>query len=209
MRIVAFSDTHNRHNEIAYPDGDVLIFAGDATSIGSIIDTTQFIEFMGKLPHEHKIAIFGNHDFSLAEPHTKDIFIKMLKSYGIIYLEDESVTIEGKKFYGSPYTPIFFDWAFMLSHEELVKRWARIPEDTDVLITHGPPRGILDKTRRGDDVGCLALLEAVKKIEPAIHIFGHIHEGHGVLSTEKTTFVNASILDEKYRVKHTPIVLDI
>lgn len=117
----------------------------------------------------------------------------------IHYLEDSSVCIEGINFYGSPVTPFFYDWAFNCERGEKIKQyWDKIPENTDVLITHGPPFGILDKTTTGEIVGCEELAKAVNRIQPKVHIFGHIHEEYGMIAKGETTYINASLLNERY-----------
>tara|TARA_R110002073_G_scaffold128374_2_gene274096 strand:- start:242 stop:643 length:402 start_codon:yes stop_codon:yes gene_type:complete len=127
-----------------------------------------------------------------------------------IYLQDESVEIEGLKIYGSPWQPWFFNWAFNLrTPEELKEKWDKIPEDTDVLVTHGPPLGILDLTMDGLNVGCSELIKAVERIKPRAHIFGHIHEGYGDTMLDGCIFVNASINTHRYRPINEPIIFEI
>jgi Icc-related predicted phosphoesterase len=115
------------------------------------------------------------------------------------YLQDQSVIIEGLKFYGSPWQPTFHNWAFNKDRGEKIKtEWDKIPSDTDVLITHGPPFGILDKTVDNEKVGCEELLLAVNRIKPKIHIFGHIHENYGEIKLNGTHFINPSSCDYNY-----------
>ena len=104
----------------------------------------------------------------------------------------------------------FYDWAFNLPRgKALAKVWAKIPDDTDVLITHGPPYGILDKTERGEHCGCQDLLERIKVIQLKLHIFGHIHEGYGMFQDESTTFVNGSVCDADYNPRNAAQVYEI
>jgi len=124
-----------------------------------------------------------------------------------VYLEHHSYCIDGVKFFASPYHPKIWG-KFELERPELYPVWDMIPDDTDILITHGPPKGILDKTYQGDIVGDQALLEAVKRVKPVAHIFGHIHEGYGHSRIGSTHFFNVSICDEKYNVKNEPRVWD-
>jgi Icc-related predicted phosphoesterase len=124
----------------------------------------------------------------------------------VIYLNDSRCEINGIKIYGYPITPEFMDWAFnRKTGKEISQHWNKIPAETDILITHGPPFGILDTNRNEYRTGCEDLLETVNKIQPKYHLFGHIHEAYGMVQNEKTTFINASILDERYRIKNTPI----
>ena len=126
---------------------------------------------------------------------------------GVTYLQDEATTIMGLKFYGSPWQPRFFDWAFNADRgKPLADIWAKIPEDTDVLVTHGPPFGILDQTWRGEKVGCQDLLARVRIIRPRFHLFGHIHEGYGAFQNESTVFLNGSICDLNYNLGNLPHV---
>jgi len=143
MKITFISDTHNKHNHLtsnAYNNilgsGDVLVHAGDCTSMGKSHEITNFLNWLGMTDFKHKIFIAGNHDFGF-ETHT-DI-AEEFKERGIIYLFDTEVVIDGVKFYGSPWQPEFYDWAFNLPRgEKLAEKWAKIPGNTDILITHGP-----------------------------------------------------------------------
>lgn len=204
MRIVCISDTHNR--EIAVPDGDLLIHAGDATMLGTADEISIFNSWFSALPHKNKIFIAGNHDWLFElQPDTA----RELLDESIIYLQDSIVSLEGLNIYGSPWQPRFYDWAFNLDRgREMAEKWAMIPADTDILITHGPPNGILDLTIDGDRAGCEELITIVEEIKPKVHIFGHIHEGYGTLKHNGIRFVNASNCDERYRLVNPPVVLD-
>lgn len=117
------------------------------------------------------------------------------------------MTLEGIKFYGSPWQPWFFDWAFNLQRgAEIRAKWDLIPLDTDVLITHGPAFGILDKTTRGARVGCEELLKVIEQVKPQLHVFGHIHEAYGIYSNDNLSFVNASNCDVQFNLVNPPIV---
>jgi Icc-related predicted phosphoesterase len=195
IKIVIISDTHGYHEQASIPDGDILIHAGDLTKRGALNEVAQFNDFMGKLPHPKKIVIAGNHDFSFEREPQK---ARALMT-NCIYLEDKGITINGINFYGSPWQPRFFDWAFNLDRgPALRQKWELIPEFTDVLITHGPPTGYGDKTVRGDAAGCDDLLQVVRRIKPRLHIFGHIHEGYGSFKEGNTTFINASVCNLQY-----------
>lgn len=205
MKIVCISDTHQRFPVV--PDGDVLVHAGDWTWEGEARAVRQFYDWILSLPHKHKVIITGNHDIGI-EDNTAP---KPPKE--IHYLENSGVVIDGVKFYGSPITPTFGNWAFMRDRgDEITKYWNMIPNDTDVLITHGPPQGILDKTpaRWGSiNAGCYDLLQAVKRVKPKLMVFGHIHHGYGVLEQDGTTFVNASICDEEYDAVNQPVCFEL
>ena len=118
--------------------------------------------------------------------------------------------IMGIKFWGSPWQPEFFDWAFNASRgEEIRQYWDKIPTGIDVLITHGPPFKLGDQTDIGEHVGCLDLLDAIERVKPKLHVFGHIHEGYGVTSANGTTFVNASTCTLRYRPTNSCVVIDL
>ena len=205
MRIVCISDTHCRHDDVDLPDGDLLLHAGDATKRGTLDQIRDFDRWLGTLPHPHKVVIAGNHDFGFETDPTARALIT-----NATYLQDEGIEIAGVSVWGSPWQPRFFDWAFNLDRgPDLAAVWAKIPDRTDVLLTHGPPRGILDRTFRGEDVGCDDLLEAAQRVKPKLHVFGHIHEAYGRLDRDGTTFVNASTCTLRYEATQAPIVVDL
>jgi Icc-related predicted phosphoesterase len=205
MRFVVISDTHKQHWKVDVPDGDVLLHAGDFTSRGHYDEIKDFSAFLESLPHQHKIVIAGNHDMTFeSAPEVAQAHLQ-----GCVYLQDESIVIEGIKIYGSPWQPEFFNWAFNLKRgQELREKWALIPDDVDILMTHGPPMGILDKTAHGKHVGCEELLEAIETRAPAYHIFGHIHEAYGQTKVNETHFINASTCNLRYKPNHAPVVFD-
>jgi Icc-related predicted phosphoesterase len=127
----------------------------------------------------------------------------------MFYLCDSGVEIDGVKFWGSPVSPRFFDLAFNRSRgTKIRKHWQLIPPDTDVLITHTPPFGILDQNERGSHTGCEDLLEVVLRIKPRYHLFGHIHEAYGTQATAHTTFINGSIVDATDKIANKPIIIE-
>ena len=203
MRLVCISDMHGY--KIPIPDGDVLICAGDYLRTESLLELEAFNLWLGTLPHRHKIVIAGNHDFVFE----KHLEVARAALTSAIYLQDSEVVIDGVRFYGSPWQPEFFSWAFNLPRgQKIADKWAMIPNNTDVLITHGPPNGILDKVQRGH-VGCEELLKVVQAVKPSLHIFGHIHEGYGQVEIGETLFVNASICTDRYKPTNQPICVDI
>jgi|APLak6261664116_1056043.scaffolds.fasta_scaffold21863_1 predicted phosphohydrolase len=207
LRLVCLSDTHFPPSELTVPKGDVLIVAGDVCLRGSDYELALFDRFLGQLPHRHKLLVAGNHDWVLADAGREAAQSRVKNA---IYLEDSGVEIEGVKFWGSPWQPEFYDWAFNLPRgPHLAQVWAQVPEGTDVLITHTPPFGILDQVPGGEHVGCEELLKALQRVRPKVHVFGHIHEGYGVLEQDGTVFVNACICDERYRPVNAPILIDL
>ena len=203
MRLVCISDTHGHHGEIDLPDGDVLIHAGDFSRRSTRSELEGFVSWMASLPYAHKIFVAGNHDFIFEND--PDL-ARSLVPNDVTYLQDSSVTIEGAKIWGSPWQPWFFDWAFNLQRgSQLREKWDLIPNDTDVLITHGPPKDVCDRTVGGEHAGCEELALAVERVKPAVHIFGHIHEGYGRLGRS----VNASICSVAYLPVNPPILITI
>ena len=207
MRIVCISDTHGLTDNLTIPDGDVLVHAGDFCSFGNKMELSRFNDFLSKLPHKHKVFIAGNHDVPV-EMEGRE-FVKKQIPQGV-YLQDSAVEIDGLKFYGSPWQPEFCNWAFNLPRgRELDRMWRLIPKDTDILITHGPPAGIMDVVGSGERVGCADLRRYVGTIKPKVHVFGHIHEGYGMEEKDGTLFINASTCTGNYRPTNPPIVVDI
>lgn len=210
MRIVFISDTHGLHGQMHHPipDGDVLVHCGDVSNVGEIRGIQMFTNWLYEFPHEHKIVIAGNHDwgFELQPAAAEACF----DNTGITYLRDKHTIIDGVKFYGSPWQPEFCDWAFNVPRgEKLAAIWSNIPEDTDVLITHGPPFGILDFVHYGQEyVGCADLMARVKEVKPKIHAFGHIHETYGNKYEDGTLFLNPTICTLRYVPSNEPIVVD-
>jgi len=206
MRLVLVSDTHSLHDCCKVPKGDVLIHAGDLTNIGSMEDIIKFNEWIGKIKCRHKLVIAGNHDWGFER--NPGPAKKLLTN--CTYLMDKKAVIDGVVLFGSPWSPEFCNWAFNLPRgKPLRDKWNKIPENVDVLITHGPPDGILDETEEGNRTGCADLLDVVQKIKPKIHVFGHIHEGYGQVKHGGTTFVNASICTRRYHPVNEPIVVDL
>lgn len=206
MRIISISDTHGLHEDLDIPDGDVLVHAGDMTSHGRLAQIKDFNEWFGSFPHKYKIAISGNHDwgFQNQSKQAKELMTSCT------YLQDESVEIEGVKFYGTPWQPEFYNWAFNLPRgKELKSIWENIPDDTDVLITHSPPFGILDQVLSGESVGCEDLRNRIENLNLKAHIFGHIHESYGVKIINSCKFVNASTCNRRYLPWNNPIIIDI
>jgi Icc-related predicted phosphoesterase len=205
MRIVCISDTHGLHRNVAVPYGDLLVHAGDLTRRGELDELRDLNDWLGTLPHPRKLLVAGNHDRICEEVPE---LLPALFSHAT-YLVDSAVEIGGLTFYGSPWHESFPGMAFHLGPTARQYAWAQIPAGVDVLITHGPPLGAHDRTYRGQHVGCPYLAEAVLRVRPQLHVFGHIHEAHGVTASGGITFVNASICDLRYAAVHEPIVIDI
>lgn len=216
MRLVCISDTHNQLGKVKLPEGDVLLHAGDWTMKGTLTEVAQFAYDLRQVVDRFPlgaIVVAGNHDY-LAEqdPFTTKTLLQHPK---ITYLCDNSTTINGLKVWGSPWQPWFLDWAFNLERgDEIKAKWDLIPEDTDILITHGPPVGIRDALEDGTNVGCEDLGEAIDRVSPRLHLFGHIHHSYGEAMIQRvgksaTRFVNASICTERYKPTNEPIVVEL
>lgn len=207
-RLVLLSDTHGLHDVLRVPDGDVLVHAGDLSSTGKPREVEAFARFIGRQTHTHKVVIAGNHDFLFErEPERAEALLRDEATY----LRDSETTAAGLRFWGSPWQPWFHDWAFNLPRgAALADKWALVPAGIDVLVTHGPPFGILDRVARGGmSVGCEALLEALPRIAPRLHVFGHIHEAYGAVGRAGTLYVNASTCDLRYEPVNPPVVVDV
>ena len=207
MRLVLISDTHERHEGLELPEGDVLVHAGDFSIKGELEPVRGFVDWLAACPHPHKVLVAGNHDFLVErEP---ELFRSLL-SDSVTYLEGDSAVVGGLRFWGSPITPWFHDWAFNRQRgPEIERYWREIPEGTDVVVTHGPPAGILDRVAAGMEVGCEELGKHLDRVRPRLHVFGHVHEGRGQLERDGMRHVNASSLDRYYRDLQPPIVVDL
>jgi Icc-related predicted phosphoesterase len=218
MRITFISDTHNKHKQINgfLPGGDLLIHAGDLTSMGYKHEIQQFCKWYNHLDqYTKKVFIAGNHDwgFQINKRETKEI----IDFYtNIDYLEDDLLLVgenyeDMVKIWGSPWQPEFYNWAFNLpkNSDELRKTWDKIPMNTDILITHGPAWGYVDMViGRTDHLGCELLAERIKVVKPKIHVCGHIHSGYGYKFDGDTHYINASVLNENYVFNNKPLTID-
>jgi Icc-related predicted phosphoesterase len=208
MKFICISDTHGQHHQLNIPQGDVLIHAGDVSSRGKEKEIVDFLSWFEHQKFEHKIFIAGNHDFYFEKNSNETI--QQILPKGVTYLNDTSTIINGIKIWGSPITPFFYNWAFNRHRgEEIKKHWDLIPNDIDILITHGPVFKTLDKNVEGDYVGCKDLLGKVQEVKPKVHVCGHIHEAYGMIEKSAVKFINASLLNELYEVTNLPIEFDI
>lgn len=218
MKIWHISDTHCKHRELSVPQCDLVVHSGDFSNSRKLDinynETVDFLEWYGSLDIKHKILVPGNHDVALY--HKRVTADKIPQN--IIYLEDKEAVIEGVKIYGSPHTPTHGSdqWAWMHDRSKLHKYWDNIPEDTDILITHGPPFGILDKAWRYlnieegktylypkliEQTGCANLKRKVDEVQPMLHLFGHLHDSRdiinsGIMKITPTLYSNASCVED-------------
>ncbi|RLN89643.1 hypothetical protein BBJ28_00022917, partial [Nothophytophthora sp. Chile5] len=205
MRIVCVSDTHGLHEQaLRVPDGDVFIHAGDFTDTGERDEVLAFNAFLGKLPHRYKIVIAGNHESTF----DRQFYPRYWQQYGHRQQYGEL----GRLSLTTPWQPEFCNWAFNLPRgDALLRKWRRIPTDTDVLVTHTPPMGQGDRVGY-QNVGCADLLREVEtRIHPKLHVFGHVHEGYGrsMSADGVTTYFNASACTHNYEPVNKPFVFDL
>lgn len=197
LRILHMSDTHGVHRRLRdLPEADILVHSGDFTMSGSEAETLDFLEWLCDLPYRHKVLVAGNHDACLYGARLDGLDDNVHNLCG------SGVEIEGLKFWG---VPMFMEDCVSGHQEQL---YAAIPDDTDVLVTHTPPYGILDRDG-GILYGSRELLERVHTICPSMHLFGHIHKAHGTTNDGMIVFSNAAIMDEGYDSLNGPNVLPI
>lgn len=224
LRFVVISDTHTDTHRITVPPGDVLLHCGDICKRGGSLQQIEtFNDFLQQQPHAAKIVIAGNHDicfdhenfFRLKEAHKLDPYYMPINPYESLtsatYLQDSGVRLCGYNIWGSPWVPKYSNTAFSIKRNSpiLVGKRMEIPVGTDILMTHCPPLGTLDLSKKGKYGGCSLLAERVQQVNPIVHIFGHIHEGHGSLLTEKTLFINAAIRTPIRGEWNQPLVFDL
>lgn len=225
FKICAISDTHNNHNKIIIPPCDLLIHCGDWTSQGMKHEVETFAKWLDKQEQvEHIVIVPGNHELYLESHLEQGGGLEWIHDHcpRAEVLIDRTIEIEGIKIHGSPVTPYFCDWAWnrmpsefdgrMYAGKEREKKvksikphWDIIPEGTNVLITHGPPYDILDKTvfangeMRPEPLGCPLLLKRIQEVKPDLHFFGHIHFPGGTqIHKDGTSYYNCAVCDEHY-----------
>jgi len=212
-KITFISDTHGKHEYLTSKrmgnilgSGDILIHCGDVSNTGKSHEIKEFLDWFSNTDFTHKVFIAGNHDFGFQLVNT--IAPEYIEK-GVHYLFDSSVEIDGIKIYGSPWQPVFYDWAFNLPRgEKLAEKWAKIPGNTDILITHGPAFRMLDHVPSGMMVGCEDLFNRIMDIKPKIHACGHIHWAYGQKSFNDVDFINAAVLNERYEYENKPVVIN-
>ncbi len=204
------SDLHGSYPKLE--GGDLLILGGDYTAKHTQAECLVFVEWLRKQDYKKKIFIGGNHD----TPIFKGDFYFSNEWIGATWLNDSGCEYSGLKFWGSPWTAEFEGinpnckaWT-LRNDKALAKKWALIPDDTDILITHSPPYGIFDEclNRNGDryeSVGSKSLRAKVNQLNPMLHVFGHIHEGYGQMTLDDIMFINASHMDKNYQPVNKPV----
>lgn len=202
--------------DVKTPAADLLIVAGDMTMRGSDRELAWFEEWLGRQPQRHKVWIAGNHELGIEREPQKAW--DLAKRTGTTYLDDSSCEVEGLRLWGSPITPWFMDWAYNRQRgAEIRRHWQAIPENLDILITHGPPMGYLDPARDGEHVGCSDLLDVLEtklNLPPRFHICGHLHSGYGKMTLKRqdgkrVEVINASSCNEQYNAVNKPIEFEV
>lgn len=211
MKIVCISDTHRMHAELKIPECDVLIHCGDFSGWGELQSVDDIAYWFDHLKDVGEILLVaGNHDVNfLNRPEQSKFIIKK----SCHYLDNKEVVIDGIKFYGMTFLDIIRKSVFETICDRIDDRkkvYDDIPEDTDVLVTHHPPDiPELSETEDGFNLGCPFLMDAVQRIKPKIHVFGHVHSSYGIKQVDQTTFINASSMHWTGNTLNKPIVVEI
>ena len=205
MHVVASSDLHGYLPEI--PACDLLLLGGDLCPDGTPqmqadwLDT-RFRRWLRDAPARQVVAVAGNHDFLFEQRP------ELVPTLNWHYLQDSGVEIEGIRLWGTPWQPVFFDWAFNLTEPELEKKWQLIPEGTDILLLHGPPYRHGDRNSHGEHTGSPSLLTRIREVQPSLVICGHIHEARGEYRIKQSRVMNVSQLDLQYQPHNDIIEFD-
>ena len=241
VRVVCISDTHGYHRQIGnLPMGDILVHAGDFTFFGKTLkqlEKQDFHTWLAEQPHPYKILVAGNHEECLDPVLSKDAAAALAwlisrpgfrplppagqeASPGCYYLDNQAISVLGLRLYGAPEQPDYGHMGFNRSHKELLAIWDRVPADVQLLVTHGPPFGVLDEMAAGphfsgkSNEGCRALAQRIRRLRDLrLHVFGHIHPAYGVKEgdriNDQVTFVNAALANRDHRPVVPPIVIDV
>ncbi len=219
VRIVCMSDTHNRYDDpsmVNVPSGDILLHAGDATMQGHVNELVYFNHFLESLDIPKQIFVPGNHDlsFDLKDKRKKALALVSHPHVALGWKHPSaSITLDTAigplKIYGEPRQPWFYNWAFNWPRDKMGMLWEAVPNDVDILVTHGPPLGAGDRVENGNHVGCEFLRKWIEDVQPKLVVCGHIHPGYGIYTIGKTIVVNASLCNSKYAAVNPPIVITL
>ncbi len=207
LKLTVISDTHGKHTQLGRLRGDVLIHCGDMFNMFSQShdDFDRMDAWFGEQDFDLILCVGGNHDFELEKRST----YAHSPFKNAVYLEGSAFDFDGIRFFGAPWIPELSGQAYYVDDYALPGKWAEIPSDVDVLITHTPPGGILDVSSRGLELGCPHLLSAIERTKPTVHCFGHVHASSGTHTNDTTTFVNAALVNSRYELHHPPYELEL
>lgn len=217
MKLCIISDSHNKHEQIIIPKCDILIHCGDFSNKGSLLELYSFAAWMEKQSANYMISVAGNHDHCFQNSNALEAR-ETMKQFGITYLQDSGVEINGLHIFGQPWQPFFYDWSFNVHRgTEIAKKWSLIPDEVDVLITHGPPHGILDLVEdeymsdRDRHQGCEELRKKVDQLTNLkLHVFGHLHhQGGNIINLNNKIFANAAMCDDHHNLLRQALIIDI
>lgn len=208
MKINCVSDLHGK-----LPEGvncDLLLIGGDISPwvnhqvwFQKMWFESTFVQWLSRQKYKRAYLVAGNHDFVFAEDGYRYRANEVLAPVNCRYLEDDGDEYEGLNIYGSPWQPIFYDWAFNLSEENLAKKWLTIPQNCDILLLHGPPRGFGCGFLPG--AGSPSLTKRIEEVQPKLVVCGHIHSAYGRYEIGNTTVLNVSSVDNDYELRSNPI----
>ena len=207
------SDLHNKYRKLKMPEADHLLIAGDFSNSGSQFEYEKFFEWVDEQQERYSSVIFiaGNHDGSNRADNKRWIE-ETFPNHPGIYLEDSFVEIDGFKIYGMPWSVVYYDWSYMLEGQALKDKSDAIPDDVDILISHGPPFMCGDMNGRGENCGDGFLADRVKKLENLkLHCFGHIHPAAGsyTFGNSRAIFANVAMCDDRPVIVRDPVVFDL
>jgi Icc-related predicted phosphoesterase len=207
MKLTIISDTHGQQDKLGRLSGEVLIHCGDMFNMfdQNHEEFDRMDAWLGQQDFDLILCVGGNHDF---ETQKRSAWVDT-PFRNAVYLEGSDYVYKGVRFFGAPWIPDLRGQAFFTMEEALPQKWAHIPDNADVVITHTPPAGVLDVSSRGLKLGCPHLRTAINRIQPAIHCFGHVHASSGVHKDGNTTFVNAALVNSQYQLKHPPYEVEL
>ena len=202
MKFTIISDTHGEHEKLGVMSGEVLIHCGDMFNMfgGNEDDFERIDDWFRRQNFDLILCVGGNHDFELQK--RSNYVSNPFKN--AVFLGGASYEYEGVKFFGAPWVPDLYGQAFFIENSDLEDKWSEIPDNTDILITHTPPAGALDKSSTGLKLGCPYLAASIDIVAPRLHCFGHVHASSGILSKESTTYINASMVNHQYILIREP-----
>lgn len=218
MKVVCISDMHGQL-DFKVPEADLLLIAGDlcpayreywrSLSMQEVWLDNDFREWLEEQPVKECVAVSGNHDWIWEKAPKRVIAL----NDNFHYIEDESIEMLGLKIYGTPVQPEFCNWAFNKTEDQIKKHWDNIPEGLDILLLHCPPYGILDMTSHKKfepvHIGCKHLAKRIKEVAPKVIVFGHNHGEHGIVEEDGIKYINASLIDDEYKMVIKPIIIEL